>query len=552
MTQDFQRLMIDVTLQIASATDDEFAGTLDGVLGRVGALSGADRAYVVEFNHDQTMLRCTYEWCAPGIEAQIDYVHFPATDFPWSVGLLLDRQQVHITDIEALPDEAAAERASFGLYGVRSLLQVPMIAGEHAIGVVGFNSVGGEMVWPESMIDVLQSVANAAGAAIVRQRTADELVKARRFAEEANAAKTTFLSRMSHELRTPLNAVLGFTELMMLEESRSAQDITALQQVHTSGEHLLALVEDVLDISRIEAGKMSMSVEPVEVEPVLNAALDMIRSAGLDTGLTLTADSVPAGAAVVGDRQRLQQVIVNLVSNACKYNRPQGSVHVGLGWRDQITEITVSDTGIGIPAADMDRIFEPFDRLGREQSSVEGTGIGLTLTKMIVELMGGTIALESIEGAGTTVRFTLPSIRTAAPPGVAPKVATGHERSVLCVEDNEASLLLLRRVVEGEHDLAFTAATTVAGALDSLARDCPALVLLDLHLADGSGEDLLAKMRTHPDWKAVPVVVVTADVDPTVVQRVIAAGAIDFLPKPVSIVQLREVIRRLLPTPAAH
>ncbi len=203
------------------------------------------------------------------------------------------------------------------------------------------------------------------------------------------------------------------------------------------------------------------------------------------------------------------------------------------------------DTGIGIPAKDLGRVFDPFDRLGREESRVEGSGIGLTLTRMIVEMMGGTIALESVDGEGTTVTIEF-GLASRAPK---PIDLAGHDGPsvVLAVEDNEASLLLLRHVVQREPDLAFLQAATVAGALQLAAQRRPDLILLDLHLADGNGEELINALRGTRETRRIPIVVITAHADPTVMTRVIGAGAVDFLPKPVSVNRLREVIRKVIP-----
>ncbi len=546
-------MFTSVSLQLARANDAELDATIESVLGAIARSEGADRAYINLFDDaDRRVFSCAFEWTAPGIEPQRDFVQgFSNEAFPWSGGVMANHDVVHIPDLRSLPPEAAAERDSFGRYGVKSVLQVPMVAGGELVGVLGFNSVNISVWWSDDTIELVQGVCGAIVTAVTRRDAVRAMERSKAEAEQANQAKDLFLSRMSHELRTPLNAVLGFTELLMLDDHRAEADRASLRQVHESGLHLLALVEDVLDISRIEAGRLAMSIEPVDVGAVIDAAVGMVRSAGLDSGLDVSID-YGRRPAVAADRQRLQQVLVNLVSNACKYNKPGGAVGVIVSVDDNVPNsaggrvaITVSDTGIGIPAEHLSRVFDPFDRLGREESTVEGTGIGLTLTRMIVEMMGGTIALESVEGEGTrvTVEFEL----GARVPDLAP--AGGHDGPsvVLAVEDNEASLLLLRHVVQREPDLRFLQTATVAGALQLATQHHPDLILLDLHLADGNGEELINALRGTRETRRIPIVVITADADPTVMTRVIGAGAVDFLPKPVSVNRLREVIRKVIP-----
>ncbi len=545
-------MFTEVSLQLARANDAELDATIESVLGAIARSEGADRAYINLFDDDaHRIFSCAFEWTGPGIEPQRDYVQgFYKAAFPWSQRVMASHDVVHIPDLHSLPPEAAAERESFGRYGVKSVLQVPMVVGGELVGLLGFNSVHIPVWWSDDTIELVRGVCDAITTAVTRQDAVRAMELAKAEAERANQAKDLFLSRMSHELRTPLNAVLGFTELLILDDSRPEADRASLRQVHESGLHLLALVEDVLDISRIEAGRLAMSIEPVDVASVIDAALGMIRNAGLDTGLDVTVDYGP-GPAVSADRQRLQQVLVNLVSNACKYNGPNGSVLVTVAVSNGSpndggrASITVTDTGIGIPAEDLGRVFDPFDRLGREETPIDGSGIGLTLTRMIVEMMGGAITIESIAGEGTTVTVDLGlASRTPEPVDV-----IGHEGPsvVLAVEDNEASLLLLRHVVQSEPDLTFLQAATVAGALQLATRHLPDLILLDLHLADGNGEALINALRGTRETRRIPVVVITADADPTVMRRVIGAGAVDFLPKPVSVNRLREVIRNVIP-----
>lgn len=434
-------LYADVSLRLATASNQDLDQAIEGILQALAVAEGADRAYIIEFHDPKTgalepnsngsvtrLIRCTHEWCGDGIEAQISYVQdLSTTDFAWSFGTLLDRRVVHLPDVEAGPPEAEPERESFARYGVRSVLQVPMIMDGQVTGLVGFNAVNRTVRWPEETIRFLGGVCDALGTALTRVHARRAVEQAREAAEAANHAKSSFLSRMSHELRTPLNAVMGFTELLMTEQGRSESDQESLGAVYASAEHLLALVEDVLDISRVEAGGLPIELVPISVAEQVSTALRMIQVSGVRLSVPIHASHTrpegetgeqqndqhqvagDPGATVLADARRLQQVIVNLVSNACKYNRPNGEVFVGWRYDDAMRwwEITVADTGEGIAPEAMHRIFEPFDRLGHEHGSIHGTGIGLTLTKMLVELMGGSILIRSTVGEGTLVTVRL-------------------------------------------------------------------------------------------------------------------------------------------------
>ncbi len=402
----------ELSVRLASATEEAWDTTVDGVLESIARHEGVDRAYVVEFRDRGQLIYCTHEWCASGVDAQIDYVQgLSMAAFEWSVRLVNNHEVVYLADLEHAPPEAAAERESFGRYGVQSVLQVPMIAGGEVVGVVGFNSVTRRVAWSGEAIDLVRAVCDGLAAGVIRARTMAELRRARDEAARANEAKTLFLARMSHELRTPLNAVLGFTELLRTDEGRSETDQTALDRVYEAGNRLLGLVDDVLDISRIETDRMEVRQETITVAVQVHSVLSIVGATAPDIKIS---SSIEPEIIVTADARRLHQVLVNVVSNACKYNRDGGTVEVSV-WRervegqDEIVVIRVADTGIGIPAADLDRVFEPFDRLGREGSGVEGTGIGMTVTKMLVDRMGGRISIASTCDVGTEVEVRLPA-----------------------------------------------------------------------------------------------------------------------------------------------
>ncbi|MGH2556422.1 MAG: PAS domain S-box protein, partial [Actinomycetota bacterium] len=324
----------------------------------------------------------------------------------------------------------------------------------------------------------------------VTERVALEeaLRQAKEDAERANRAKSEFLSRMSHELRTPLNAVLGFGQLLELDHL-TAEQLESVQQILKGGKHLLDLINEVLDIARIETGRIALSLEPVHIQEALSGAIDLVRPIARERGLQIETH-VPETdhLYVFADRQRLKQVLLNLLSNAVKYNREGGSVIV----RSEVVEgealrVSVSDQGAGIPFEKMDRLFTPFDRLGAEGTGVEGTGLGLALSKRLAEAMGGTMAVKSTPGQGSTFSVDLPLSespeqhfeRAGAPVSALPPLPEGSHR-LLYIEDNPANVKLIERVLEGFPGVTVLSAPQGRLGLELARQHRPDVILLDL------------------------------------------------------------------------
>jgi signal transduction histidine kinase/ActR/RegA family two-component response regulator len=393
--------------------------------------------------------------------------------------------------------------------------------------------------------------------------------------EVADRAKSEFLSRMSHELRTPMNAIIGFAEIMEMDPQTPPTQQEWIQHMLRAGRHLLGLINEVLDIARIEAGRLSLSLEPVAVDVVVNEALDLVRSLAAHSDVHLDVEA-PAGrgAWVRADRQRLQQVLLNLLTNAIKYNQTGGRVTLRVSSEQQamsnkdggsptslvvarctVLRITVRDTGSGIPADKIGRLFTPFDRLGAEESGIEGNGLGLAIAQRLVQAMDGAIGVESVVGEGSAFWVELPSV---AAPAVAPGPAmlpeltasvngTAHHRAtVLYIEDNLSNLELMKAI------LAFRPGITLMSALQgtlglTLAREHrPDLILLDLNLPDMHGDEVLARLRQDELTHAIPVAVISADATPAQLQRTLAGGARAYLTKPLDVKQLLDLLSEVL------
>jgi PAS domain S-box-containing protein len=374
-------------------------------------------------------------------------------------------------------------------------------------------------------------------------------------AEQANHAKSEFLSRMSHELRTPLNAILGFAQL--LEMDQLSPDQESLGQILRAGRHLLGLINEVLDISRIETGQLHVSLEPVAVEDILRAAIDLVRPLADARGIALAADVAGDSRHVLADRQRLQQVLLNLLSNGVKYNAPGGRVHLScVAAPDDRLRIRVADTGPGLAPDKLARLFTPFDRLGAESSAEEGTGLGLTLSKRLVEVMGGALHVDSRVGEGSVFSVELPLVPapTALPDAGAREQARAERGDrppvlVLYVEDNLSNLRLVERIAERRPHVKILPAMQGRVGIDLARQHRPDLILLDRHLPDMGGDEVLRLLREDPRTTSIPVVILSADASPSRVQALLGQGARDYLTKPLDVHRLLELLDTLSPGP---
>ncbi|OWJ98634.1 histidine kinase [Pseudomonas sp. A46] len=381
----------------------------------------------------------------------------------------------------------------------------------------------------------------------------EELRIATREAQAASQAKSRFLSSMSHELRTPLNAINGFAQLIALEaEGREDRKVEGdyAQEIVNASRHLTSLVDDILDLSSIESRRQKLQLKPVDIGPLLASCGELIQPELQARELQLQQMPSPVPPLhVMADARRLRQVVLNLLSNAVKYNSPQGMVSMGYEIRPAAIRIWVADSGSGLSSEQQAMLFQPFQRLGRENSTIPGTGIGLVLCRELAELMGGEMGFSSAPEIGSRFWIDLPSVatpgdfETSMPPKAEAEVPPSLPK-VLCVEDHPACLKVLQ---EGLRDLAeVKGAGSVGKALGVLADITPSLLLLDLDLPDGDGLDVLDFVRSSPRLAMMPVLVVSAAVDDKVLAEARRRGADACLSKPVDLKQVRRMALSLL------
>ncbi len=380
----------------------------------------------------------------------------------------------------------------------------------------------------------------------VRKRVESELKQATAAAETANRAKSDFLSSMSHELRTPLNAILGFAQLL---DSGSPQPTTTqkknIEHILKAGWYLLELINEVLDLAMIESGKLTLSKEPLSLDDVMLECRAMVEPQARQRGIGMRFPSFDVPCYVNADRMRIKQVLINLLFNAVKYNRPRGSVTVECALDlAHAVRITVHDTGMGLATQQLAQLFQPFNRLGQVAGEEEGTGIGLVVTKRLVELMGGRIGVRSEVGKGSAFwvefdRAHMPGLGPSEPShsiggGLPPPDATG-QRNVLYVEDNPANLELVAQLLARRPDLRLLSAADGQLGVE-YARAClPAVILMDINLPGLGGIEAMKVLRADPATARIPIIALSANAVPHDIEKGLEAGFFNYITKPIRV-----------------
>jgi PAS domain S-box-containing protein len=398
-----------------------------------------------------------------------------------------------------------------------------------------------------------RAVRDATGAILYYEGTVEDITQRKRVeeVERANKAKSEFLSRVSHELRTPLNAILGFGQLLERQNPTETQR-PRIRHILNAGKHLLGLINEVLDISRIESGRMQLSLEPVCAADAITEALDLMRPlAGQRSVQLSTLASFDNSVFVLADRQRFKQVLLNLLANAVKYTPVSGTVSVSHNANgDENVRIVVHDTGPGIPNEKLERLFTPFERLGAEQSNVEGTGLGLALSQRLMQAMGGSIGVESTVGKGSTFWLELPrtksplqklSLREINGDGRGARSKSAN-RKILYIEDNLSNLTLIEQMLEERPEIELLTAMQGKLGLDLARQHSPDLILLDVHLPDLDGRQVISELKSSDTTRDIPVVVVSADATARQIDRLVTAGADAYLTKPLDVANFFQVL----------
>ncbi len=410
-----------------------------------------------------------------------------------------------------------------------------------------------ELGHPKHFVSVIEDIS--------QRRQYQEAILSAQAAERASKAKTEFLSRMSHELRTPLNAMLGFAQLLRVDPRHPLNDPQRqkVQYIEQAGAHLLAMLTDVLDLSRIEAGSLPLSLEPLRVRSAVQEAMALVQHQAQAQNLLMHAQEFDDKVHVRADHVRLRQVLVNLLGNAIKYNRPNGRVHLEVQVLKPHVVFAIHDTGMGLSPEQQAHLFEPFNRLGAERSGVEGTGIGLVIVKRLLGLMNGRIEVSSVQGQGSVFRVMLPwvaapsvaptgtgpaaepkasgALLTPVPAGEAPRVCR-----LLYAEDNPVNVELVRQVLRMRPQWQLEVALNGAEAITMALTQPPDLLLLDMHLGDMNGLDVADRLAQHAHTAGIAKAGLSADAMPDQVKAARERGIVTYLTKPLEVAKLLQLL----------
>lgn len=509
----------EISQAVSSTLDlDEVLTT---IVARAAQLSGTEGGSIFEYDRDTGLFALrTCIGTDPGLMAEIaaTRIHIDETFVGRAAALAAPLQTA---DLALEPSDPHLEKLSAA--GWRSLLAIPLQWEQEIIGALLVRrKVTG--AFPSRTVDLLETLASQSAVAIHNARTFRALQQSSHRLEVASRHKSEFLASMSHELRTPLNAVIGFSDVLlerMFGELNERQD-EYLRDIRDSGRHLLELINEILDLSKVEAGRMELDLSGVSVEPLLEHALAMVRERAARQGVTLELEVEHGLGVVLADELKLKQVVLNLLTNAVKFTHTGGSVRLTARRVGDALEVEVRDTGVGIADADQTRIFEAFQRGGRDaRTSTEGTGLGLTLSKRFVELHGGRMWMESELGAGSRFGFAIPATtpamapdaaatrrRARAPAPLPANLARGDTRTVVVIDDDPLELDLVEAVLVPEGYEVVRAADGAEGV--QLVREHrPGVVLLDLLMPDMDGFAVVETLRGEPDTAAVPILVLT-------------------------------------------
>lgn len=382
----------------------------------------------------------------------------------------------------------------------------------------------------------------------------EQLVAAKDVAENANKAKTQFLSSMSHELRTPMNAILGFSQLLEMDDDTNltADQQESVAEIIRAGKHLLELINEVLDLSRIEAGRISLNMEDVSLEQVVDESMALMGTLAQRYNVEFQYNLLDcSGIFVRADYIRLKQVLLNLVSNGIKYNKPNGQVELVVGTAYGKVTVEVKDTGKGIPEELFKDLFKPFERLGAESTSIEGTGIGLLITRQLVELMGGCLEVESRVGVGSCFRVVL-QVSEEQPQSISTQSVQAEQNTirqkprVLFVEDNPVNVKLVQQCFSVKQEIELYSAHTAQLGLEFISQQAPDLILLDIDMPGMNGFELLAEIRSRTETRNVPVIALSANAMRRDVDKGRAAGFNEYIVKPVDLSYLQNVVESFI------
>ena len=548
-----QELLSEIALRINAI--DDFSQRMGIILEKVGRHTDVSRVYVFENSEDGTECNNTYEWCNEGIIPQIDELqNIPYSMVPSWRKMFEEYGRAYSEDISTLPEDL---RLVLEPQGIKSIVVYPLYLMGEFYGFIGFDECTKNKKWPKTELEFLRTISGIIANAFERKKMEQSIINERDRANTANKAKSEFLANMSHEIRTPMNAILGFSEVLH-SRLESEQHKQMLQSVLTSGNLLLSLINDILDLSKIEAGKLEINPEPLNFSSALDDIEQLFINKASRKGIRINRiKSSDFPAILLLDEIRIKQVLFNLVGNAVKFTQ-EGYVEINADFRKDPgssdsgeLRVEVTDTGIGIPESDHELIFEAFRQsTGGDTIKHDGVGLGLAISKRLIEKMNGKITLRSVVGKGTTFSLYIPDVKFRMPEEENPESEAENseiifsEAELLIVDD----VLLNMETIEymlADSALRITKATSGEQALESARANKPDVMLLDIRMPGMDGYELARAFRSDPQLSGVPLIAFTASVFS--VEKLISSGLFDsYLIKPVNTSAIKTELARFL------